>query len=146
MTAVPAIAASITKPIWVELPTDLDRQGRRHARYEVKSAEVVVYRHRKAYVCVRAGTPLEDVLSHSGVRELAPEEVERLITSYRPALYAQTAIEAGVASEKRRRPIRLGDAISHVTSAIGVTECDGCKQRKGVMNRIVVWGWWRTEV
>lgn len=42
-------------------------------------------------------------------------------------------------------PVGLGDAFARVSSFVGLHSCEGCKKRRHRLNRLKVWGWWRTK-
>jgi hypothetical protein len=44
---------------------------------------------------------------------------------------------------RERYPIRLGEVIYRITSALGIPTCRACQRRRLWLNRISVWGWWR---
>ena len=44
---------------------------------------------------------------------------------------------------RRKYAVRLGDFIYRLSRIIGIPTCTACQRRRVVLNRIVVWGWWR---
>ena len=55
---------------------------------------------------------------------------------------AQKACSTCMASakEKMKERVKVGDAVSKFTRALGIPECGGCKARKHAMNQVVVEG------
>ena len=45
---------------------------------------------------------------------------------------------------RRKYPLRLGNAIAELAKWLRIPMCDGCSKRRLTLNRIVIWGWWRT--
>ena len=39
-----------------------------------------------------------------------------------------------------KRPVGLGDAVEWLTNKAGIKECWKCKQRKGWLNKVKLWG------
>ena len=134
-----------TMPIWLELPAEIDAEARARPTYAIVSDEVLVYRQDKVYACFRDKTAVADLVQHSDVRELSASEVEQLVALYEPILHAHRFVEDSMADAVRPGPVGLGEVISRVASRVGLAECAGCRQRRRLLNRIVVWGWWRTE-
>ncbi|MFF9480632.1 hypothetical protein [Streptomyces sp. NPDC014733] len=90
----------------------------------------------------------QQLLAHPDVRELSPSERERIqpvpgLPLTWEGLEGQIP-EAG-ARRSRRHPVGLGDAIAALTRRARIQECGSCARRRRGLNRITVWGWWRTH-
>lgn len=125
---------------WIEMPVVADDDSRRLARpkYPVDTSALLVYRGPRVYVSF-TGRADRRTTGHPDVRRLTPAEARAFEESFPFPLPSPGAWQTG-------GPLRLGDLVSRVTRRAGITECGGCQRRRSLLNRFVVWGWWRPSL
>jgi hypothetical protein len=127
---------------WIEMPVaagDADGHGAR-PKYPVEASALLVYRGSKVYVSF-SGRGDHGTTRRPDVRRLTPAEARAFEESFSfplpsPPPPAPGARQAGA-------PLGLGDLVSRLTHRVGIAECGGCRRRRSLLNRLVVWGWWR---
>jgi hypothetical protein len=132
-----AIAHAADEPEWFEMPVVRDSESQRvRPKYPIPSPALLVYEGDRVYVGQRGAQELLVPTDAADVRRLSLSEVLELNDRH-PFIALQ-----GSAVPDRR--VRLGDLVSRFTHMLGIRECEPCRQRKNRLNRIVIWGWWRT--
>jgi hypothetical protein len=122
---------------WVEMPAvSDDPKAAVRPKYPLDVNALVIYRGSKAYLAFEDQRARHAVVEHADVRLLTSDEGLRFEQSVSlPPL------------EKRQEPgrvSRLGDVVHRLTKRAGFTECAGCGRRRTQLNKVIVWGWWRT--
>lgn len=133
----------VTDRVWIEMQAigtgAADDPVR--PKYPVRGNAFLMHKEGKVYVTFRDEVSQEAVLKEADCRRLTPAEghtfEESLPVPIPPQLFSQHP-------QNRSRPAGLGDVVSWLTRRAGITECAACQQRKRWLNRIVVWGWWRS--
>lgn len=122
---------------WIEMPVVASDAPGAPARpkYPVDASAMLVYRGPKVYVSF-TGRGDRGMTGHPDVRRLTPAEARAFEESFSFPLPTPGARRAG-------GPLGLGDLVSRVTHGMGITECSGCQRRRSLLNKLVVWGWWR---
>jgi hypothetical protein len=121
---------------WIEMPVAASDGGRRaQPKYPVDASALLVYRGSKVYVSF-SGRSDHGTTGHPDVRRLTPVEAQAFEESFSFPLPSPGGREAGA-------PLRLGDLVSRLTHGVGIAECSGCQSRRSLLNKFVVWGWWR---
>jgi hypothetical protein len=122
---------------WIEMPVVADDDNPRTARpkYPVDTSALLVYRGPKVYVSF-SGHGDRGTTGHPDIRRLTSAEAQAFEDSFPFPLPSPGAWPAP-------GPLRLGDLVSRATQRAGITECSGCQRRRSLLNRLVVWGWWR---
>jgi hypothetical protein len=125
---------------WIEMPVAADDHNLRTARpkYPVDASALLVYRGSKVYISF-AGRGDRRTTRHPDVHRLTPAEARAYEDNFPFPLPTPRAWQA-------EGPVRLGDLVSRVTHRAGITECSGCQRRRSLLNRFVVWGWWRPSL
>jgi hypothetical protein len=143
------VPIEVGEQYWLEIPTVADESdfGRRRPKYSVGSRAILVYRGEKVCVLLGDGTARAEVESHSDVRRLLGKEAQELERSY-PFLPLLTT---DALDPNRGRPdgaggvVLLGDIIARLAKILGIIECESCRTRRKLFNRIPLWGWWRPD-
>jgi hypothetical protein len=120
---------------WLEVPANYDTPtsaGR--PKYPVSGSGLVVYRGSKAYVSFENASAKNELIRHPDVRALTLGEARRLEDGL-PFPLSQS-LSGG--SE-----VRLGDLVHQLTKRVGIAECGACRKRRRILNRVVIWAWWR---
>jgi len=135
------------RPCWLEMPTvtDSDDPGRLRPKYAASSRAVLVHDKDKIYVFFEDETARTDVESHRDVRRLSAKEVEEL-EKKRPYLRFLTsdAVSVGRGSQGTGRGVvLLGDVFARLAETFGIVECEPCRRRRKLFNKIPLWRWWR---
>ena len=125
----------VTERTWLEMPAVADGPGAIAVRpkYPVDASALLFYRDANVYVAYRDDRPRADVTAYSDVRLLTGPESHRF----------EASLPYPLPAPARSGGVRLGDLVHRVTRRLGIAECDSCRKRKRVLDRIVVWGWWR---
>ena len=118
---------------WIEVPSVAGTTAVARTQYPLPGNAFVVYRGEKAYVRLENDQKRKQLLRYPGARRLSRSEAEKVGLP----LSATQAVE-------RARIVRLGDLIHAITAKVGIRTCAACRRRQRALNRIVVWGWWRT--
>ena len=119
---------------WVRMPTVGSGSASVRPKYPLEGETVVVFRGSVAYVAV--DKKLENALKrHADVHVLRPSEMGDLQATF-PTVRTSSA-------EHGARTVRLGDLVQDVTTKIGLRPCEACRKRKALLDRVIVWGWWR---
>ncbi|GAA3162789.1 MULTISPECIES: hypothetical protein [Streptomyces] len=134
---------------WLEVPIQppTGENLARVTKYEVGNA-VLVHGTHTAYVGIADQRMTAQLLAHPDVRELSPVEREKIQPL--PGLPVtweslESQIPDMAAQAIRRRPVGLGDAIAALTRRARIQECGSCARRRRGLNRITIWGWWRSR-
>jgi hypothetical protein len=121
--------------------------GRLRPKYSVGSRAILVYRGEKVYVLLGDETARPELEGHSDVRRLLGKEAQGLEGKY-PFLPLLTR---DVLDPSRGRPdgaggvLLLGDVIARLAKILGIIECEPCRKRRKLFNRLPLWGWWRPD-
>jgi hypothetical protein len=102
-------------------------------KYPVDASALLIYRDANVYVAYRDGGRGADVPAYSDVRLLTGAESHRF----------ESSLPFPLPAPSRPGRVRVGDLVHRVTQQIGIATCESCRKRRRVLNRIVVWGWWR---
>lgn len=132
----------MTDTMWLEMPTI--RTGvpddRARPKYPVETNAFLVYRGDKVYVRLPDDIALPSALNGADCRRLSSTEARRLEDSLPFPVSAPSVHH----DHRGHEPVGLGDVVSWLTHKVGIEECSACGRRKRLLNRIPVWGWWRT--
>lgn len=126
---------------WIEVPVVSDELAiSDQPKYSIEGSALVVYHGSKAYVTFRNANDLRrsQLTQNPDVRLLTSDE-SLLFEANMPFPIPETR------RENRAGVRRLGDLVHKATAMVGISECDACRKRKRLLNRIVVWGWWRKD-
>jgi hypothetical protein len=107
-------------------------------RYQVEGRAVLVYRDERVYVGIDSEDSWRGLTSLPEVRELAETEIrsfEQTLHFPLPELKAREVASKGV--------FGLGDAVAWLARKLGFSDCGPCRRRRVLLNRLVIWGWWR---
>jgi len=118
-------------PADYETPASLGRP-----KYPINGSGLVIYRGSKAYALLTEVSVHNELLEHSDVRLLNQDEV-RQFENHLP--FPVTDFQ----SANGTRELRLGDLLHLLTKRAGISECGACRQRRRILNRVVIWGWWK---
>jgi hypothetical protein len=131
----------VTSGLWIEMPVAGSGAAGDpvRAKYTIEANAFLVHRGGKVYVMCPDQGAREATLRHADCRQLTPLEVtgleEELPFPVTPDLVARP--------RRTARTLGLGDAVTWVTRKLGMAECDACRKRRRLLNRVAVWGWWR---
>ncbi|MFE9724333.1 hypothetical protein ACFYQ5_12275 [Streptomyces sp. NPDC005794] len=134
---------------WLAVP--VEQKAETHApptvKYEVPNA-VIVRGLRTAYVGIADNKVAEQLLAYPDVETLGAEE--RMRTEPLPGTpmtweMLESQIPLLGAGHRHQAAVGLGDVISALTRKARIPECGSCARRRTGLNRITVWGWWRTR-
>lgn len=131
----------MTNASWLEMPTV--RAGmpdnRARPKYAVETSALLVYQGEKVYVRFPIGTARPPALDESDCRWLTDKEGRAFEESLPFPVSASFEHQHG-----GKGPVGLGDIVAWLTGKAGIEECAACGRRKTYLNRITVWGWWRS--
>jgi hypothetical protein len=117
------------------MPTVAMGTGSARPKYSFDGKSLLVYRGEKAYASFEDERAPNELAHYFDVRVLTDAEGREFERSLPLPFYTAPPTV-------RRRSIRLGDAIAWVTARMGIEECEGCRRRKGRLNKISVSWWW----
>lgn len=123
---------------WVEMPVveKPEATGVR-PKYPLDVGALIIYRGPKAYLAFEDEAARASVMEHADVRLLPPAEGFE---------FEQNAgIGPFETRQERRRVTRLGDLVHRLAKRAGIAECADCRRRRRRLNKVIVWGWWRTQ-
>jgi len=133
---------------WIEMPV-VRTTGVGHPdrpKYAPQTSSLLVYRASKVYVGLPNAGAASEVLKHSDVRLLTRTEArefeEGLPFSPLPGRDARGDFQ-GRTSMSELWQVGLGDLVLWVAHRLGIAECSGCRKRRTLLNRVVVWRRWR---
>ena len=128
---------------WVEMPV-VQAAGGGHPdrpKYSPQITSLLVYRGSKVYVGLPNARAARDVVKNSDVRLLTDTEAHAFEQSLpfppSPGGFARGAAEGW--------PVGLGDLVAWVAHRLGIAECSGCRKRRALLNRVVIWGRGRSQ-
>ena len=123
---------------WIEMPV-VRATGVGHSdrpKYPPQISSLLVYRGSKVYAGLPNARAARDVVKNSDVRLLTDTEARAFEASlpFAPSAgrFARGAAEGW--------PVGLGDLVSWVAHRLGIAECSGCRKRRALLNRVVLWG------
>jgi hypothetical protein len=131
----------MTGDTWLEMPA-IETAGRSlRPKHMIETSALLVYRGDKVCVAVRDPETATALLRQPDVRNLAAAEVQKLERNLpgKPAERLDSLGSGPVLARNRHHGVLLGDVVSRITKALGVSECGGCGQRRRTLNRIVIW-------
>lgn len=127
--------------VWIEMPVvgNGTPDGRVQPKYPVETNATIVHKHGKVYIDFEDGSAQEEALRQPDCRRLTSTEGRELEETL-PFPIASPAPRPS----KEKGPLTLGYVVAWVTGKLGIEKCPGCQQRRHkLLNRVVVWGWWR---
>jgi hypothetical protein len=131
----------MTDTMWLEMP--VVRTGvpdhRARPKYPVETNAFLVYQGEKVYVRFPDDAAQPPGVDEADCRWLTHAEARALEESLPFPVSAPF-----VHHHRGSQPVGLGDVVSRLTRKAGFEECSACGRRKKWLNRITVWGWWRT--
>jgi hypothetical protein len=120
---------------WLELPANYDTPtsaGR--PKYPINGSALVLYKGPKAYAFFRDQDAQQDeLMQYHDVRLLSRADVRKLEENFPFPIPA---------SADGNAEMRLGDLVHQLTTRVHIGECAGCRKRRRILNRVVIWGWW----
>ncbi len=129
--------------VWIEMPAvGTGAQGDPvRPKYPVQGKAFLMHQAGKVYVAFQDKLAREAAEKQAECRRLTPSEArtfeESLPFPIPLSLFADN-------HDGKSRPVGLGDVVSWLTRRAGIAECSACQQRKRWLNRIPIWGWWRS--
>lgn len=108
-------------------------QGTPEALFPFEGDALFVHLEDRAIVWCRSPEDAKAALKNSSVRELTSQEAASAREEFPFPLP-----EFGDGAPHSRR-VGLGDLVAVVTSLLGFRECEGCGQRRRVLNRVKLW-------
>jgi hypothetical protein len=143
------VAIEVGERYWLEIPTVADGSdfGGRRPKYSVAARAVLVYRGEKVCVLFGDETARAEVERHSDVRRLLGKEAQELEGKYPflPLLTTDAPDPSRGRAEGAGGVVLLGDIITRLAKILGIIECEPCRKRRKLLNRIPLWGWWRPD-
>lgn len=134
---------------WLAMPVEqkAERNAQPTLKYDVPNA-VIVHGRRIAYVGLADNKVAERLLAHPDVEILSAGERRR--TEPLPGMpmtweMLESQIPLLGTGSRQKGAVGLGDVISALTRRARIPECGSCARRRTGLNRITVWGWWRTQ-
>ncbi|MER6261962.1 hypothetical protein ACFV2Z_02565 [Streptomyces sp. NPDC059688] len=131
---------------WLEMPLrSSGAQPSLRAKYDVGNA-VVMLSETTAYVALADPKAANELLQHPDVQRLTANNL-KTIQPGGPLSWEALERQAEALNHRGvgRGPVGLGDLISSLTRKARIHECSGCARRRRGLNRIPVWGWWRSQ-
>jgi hypothetical protein len=121
---------------WLEMPADYDAPtsaGR--ARHPTKGSPLIIYRDSKAYVLCRDEDCQRELIRYHDVRLLTDAEARTF----------EDGLPIPLRPSRSGGEVGLGDLVHRLTTMARIAECTACSKRRSVLNKVVVWGWWKTS-
>jgi hypothetical protein len=122
---------------WIEMPV-VQATGAGHAdrpKYPPQISSLLVYRGSKVYVRLPNVRAARDVVKNPDVRLLTDIEARAFEESL-PFAPSSGRFTRGDTDAWR---FGLGDLVSWVAHRVGIAECSGCRKRRALLNRVVIW-------
>lgn len=106
--------------------------------FECEGEATFVYRNSFVYAKFDDPRDEREAEKVSRSRRLTVEEV-RALNEDMPFPYLDWMSGQAASTEPAPNYFGLGDAVSWFTRKLGISECSGCRKRKGWLNRIPLW-------
>jgi hypothetical protein len=126
---------------WIQMPvSDSTTPGEPlRPRHSIEGNALLIYRGDRVYAALEPRV-IDRLARLSDVRRLTPGEASNLeatLPGGRDSVTNRHKHPRQVAEDESAPP-GLGDAVSWLTSRMGIQECDGCNRRRKKLNKIAI--------
>ena len=129
---------------WIQMPVwdSTTPGGRLRPRHAIEGNALLVYRGEKVYAAPEEPGVLDRIAQLPDVRRLTRDEAANFETTLpgggSPGSHGHVPPGPTALVQPSGR-VGLGDAVSWLTSTLGMHECGACRERKKRLNRIAIW-------
>ena len=128
---------------WIVVPamSSGDTADPRPVQFAMDGEAFLVHHEGMIYAAVADRTVADMLAGRDDCRRLSEAEA-RAFESGLPFAIPELLFSDELSPPVSER-IGLGNVVAAVTRWLGIATCEACSRRRRILNRIVVWRWWR---